>query len=232
MSLMTTRGLAVSLGLILALMASGCSETGFGESVSLPKDKHASLLDDFAAGAPLRLPADAAFNVADSQRQATGAGQADSAADAAGTAHCTASADGAGTATAEFQLGHVLDNRGDQPLNVTARFDVDYECSLESPPDTASDATAKPADQLGVRVFVRDSNRHIHRTMMLTDISQYTGPKQWSGRQSPAFDVTLEPGLAYYFVLAGRATVSGTETTTASAKINVRSMNVELTPRK
>ena len=205
----------------------GCSSGGFGESVSLPQERHASLVDDFAAGQRLALPQDVPFNLHDSQRSATAAGQAESSAEPAGRANCRALADDVGTATAEFQLGHVLDNRGQGPLNVTARFAVDYACRVEADPDDRS----KPADKLGLRVFIRDSDRRVLERSMLTQASDATGSRDWTGRESHAFDVVLEPGLAYYFVLAGRVSVTGTEVSAASAQIDLRSFDLELTPR-
>ena len=213
---------------VFGSILAGCGGAEFGESVSVPQEQHASLLDDFALGKPLVLPGDTAFNVADAQRSSTAAGRAESNADPSGSAHCVASAAGVGTATAEFQLGHALDNRGRNPLKVTVRMDVEYECRLESDPAD----TSKPEDQLGLRVFVRDSDQRIPHRMMLSDAGSLAGPRRWSGRQSPSFDVTLEPGLAYYFVLAGRVAVTGTETTPTSARIDVRSLKMELTPRK
>jgi hypothetical protein len=206
----------------------GCSQGGFGESVSLPQEKHASLLDEFAQGKPLALPAEGSFNLADSQRHSAGAGRADANAAESGQAACTASADAVGTAEAEFQLGHVLDNRGTDPLRINATFDVDYRCRVAGDPED----TTKPADYLGLRVFIRDSNRRVSHELTLTEVTSFAGPSEWSGRQAQSFDVTLEPGLAYYFVLAGRTAVAGTEASSASAEIEVRSLTIELTPRR
>jgi len=221
------RNLVVAAAATWALIPSGCSQAEFGESVNLPAGKHASLVDDFAAGKPLVLPANTGFNLWDSQRQAAAAGRAESAADPAGTARCQATVSGTGTAQAEFQLGHVLDNRSGEPLAVTVRFEVDYECSLTG--TTGSDP-AKPEDELGLRVFVRDSNRRVLKSMTLTDAHSRLGPDTWKGQQSPAFDVTLEPDLAYYFVLAGRVAVTGTEGGEWAAAVGVRSLKLELTP--
>ncbi len=205
----------------------GCSGAQFGETVALPREKHASLVDDFAAGKPLSLPQDLAFNLYDSQRSATTGGRSESTADPAGRAQCRASAEEVGTAAAEFQLGHVLDNRGQGPLEVTARFAVDYACRLQSDPDDRS----KPTDELGLRVFVRDSNKRLLDTHMLTEVSEAAGSRDWTGGETHAFDVILEPGLAYYFVVAGRVSVTGTDSSGASASIEVNSFNLELNGR-
>ena len=205
----------------------GCSGAQFGEAVALSRETHASLVDDFAAGKPLALPQDLAFNLYDSQRSATAGGRAESTADPAGRAQCQASAEEVGTATAEFQLGHVLDNRGQGPLEVTARFVVDYACRVRCDPQDRS----KPADELGLRIFVRDSNKRLLDKHMLTEASEAGGTRDWTGRETHAFDLTLEPGLAYYFVVAGRVSVTGTESSGASARIEVNSFNLELSSR-
>ena len=220
--------IAMTSCVLLGFGIAGCQDTGFGESVSLPQEKRASLVDAFANGRPLSLPGDTAFNLADSQRKSGGVGKADSSAEQSGRARCRVSSQGVGTAEAQFQLGHVLDNRGQEPLKVAARFDVDYECRVTSDPDD----TTKPAAHLGLRVFVRDSNGIVSPKLTLTEVTPFIGPKKWTGRQIQSFDVTLEPGLAYYFVLAGRAAVTGTETSPASAEITVRSLTIELTPRR
>ncbi|HUU81989.1 MAG TPA: hypothetical protein VM243_00675 [Phycisphaerae bacterium] len=225
---MSVRVAVLILSAVLLPGTFGCSGAEFGESAALPQGKHASLTDEFAAGRPLALPADMPLNLYDSQRRATAAGRAESSAAPEGRAACRVSADGVGTAAAEFQLGHVLDNRGQGPLKVTARFAVDYACRVEADPDDRS----KPDDKLGLRLFIRDSNRRVLQGMMLTEVGQATGPREWSGRESHALDVVLEPGLAYYFVLAGKASVTGTEVSTASAEIDVRSFALELVPRE
>lgn len=227
MSSVSRRVVLLSCSTALLGAMFGCSGRGFGESVSLPQEQHASVVDDFAAGKPLVLPQGGPFNLHDSQRTATAAGRAESSAEPTGRAACHASAEGVGTAATEFQLGHALDNRGPGPLKVTACFAVDYACRVVADPDDRS----KPADELGLRVFIRDSNRRLLEGMMLTRVSEATGPRDWTGRESHTFDVVLEPGLAYYFVLAGRVSVTGTAVSGASADIDVRSFDLELIPR-
>ncbi|MFQ5489599.1 MAG: hypothetical protein ACE5GE_02655 [Phycisphaerae bacterium] len=217
-------GVAVSL---VGAVAVGCSQAGFGESANLPQDKHASLVANFSQGQPLSLPSDTGFNLHDTQRHASGKGKAISSADPAGRASCQADADGVGAATAEFQLGYVLDNRGTDPLDVTADLKVSYSCEVQGNPDEP----AKEPDHLGLRVFVRDSNHRILRSMVLTEVTPFNGPRRWSSQQNPTFDFTMEPGLAYYIVLAGRTAVTGTESNSASARVDVQSTALDLYPR-
>jgi hypothetical protein len=78
---------------------------------------------------------------------------------------------------------------------------------------------------------VRDSNQRLIKEMTLTQEARATGPQTWSGRTSPSFEVTMEPELAYYFVLAGRVAVTGTEQSGASARLEATSLQIRLTPQ-
>lgn len=220
-------GHGAALGVAVALL-SGCSQTGFGESVNLPQERHASLVANFSQGTPISLPSDTGFNLHDTQRNASGQGKAMSTADPAGRASCQAGSEGVGSASAEFQIGYVLDNRQENPLEVTVDLKVDYTCQVEGNPADL----AKQPDHLGLRVFVRDSNHRVLRSMTLTEVSPFNGPRRWNSQQNPTFDFTMEPGLAYYIVVAGRTAITGTETNSASARIDVHSTVLDLYPRK
>ena len=208
--------------------AGGCSGgADFGESITVPQTRHTAVDDILAAGRTLCLPADVPFNVADAQRYAQGDAVAESSADAAGRARCTASAKAGGKAWAELQLGHVLTCRGDQPLEATVTFTVTYgyRTGLQ-----ASTGVAAP-DTFALKVYIMDSNRRLLKRMMLAELEPAKGPTAWTGTQSPAFDVTFAPGLAYHLVLAGRVGVSGGDDRSASAELEVRSLKLEIMPK-
>ncbi|UCG16406.1 MAG: hypothetical protein JSV19_14030 [Phycisphaerales bacterium] len=207
---------------------SGCGGAGgFGESVQLPQETRVTLQAQFAEGKPLYFPKDRPFNVFDAQRSSTGGATAKSWSTEGGTALCEASAESVGTARAEFQLGQVIDTRAEEPLDVTAVFDLNYEYSVK----VDAEDTSKPQDKLAVKVYISDSDGHVLKRVLLADLGTATGPKRFSGREKPSFDVTLEPGLVYHFVVAGLVEVEATETSTASARIDIRSLELELLPR-
>jgi hypothetical protein len=213
---------------VLAIYLAGCGGAGsFGESVRVAPEKRMTLESPFAGGRPMYFPKDRPLNITDAQRSSTGSGAAESWARETGTALCKASADSPGKATAEFQLGQVLDTRSDKPVDVTAVFDLDYQYSVKSDPDD----TTKPEDKLALKVYISDSNRHVLKRTILTDLQSASAPDSFAGREKPSFDVTLEPGLAYHFVVAGLVEVSGTEKSGASAGIEIRSFELELLPR-
>ncbi len=211
------------------LAAAGCSGgADFGESITVPQERHTKIDEAFGAGKTLRLPADMPFNVTDAQRFSQGGAVAESSADASGKARCSASAQAGGSAWAEMQLGHVLTCAGDTPFEATVTFNVTYRYRMES---EGAAGTVTP-DKFALKAYIMDSNRRMLKRMMLAELEPAKGPTTWSGTQSPAFDVTFEPGLAYHLVLAGRAEVSGDEDRSPSAEIQVESLELEITPRR
>lgn len=213
--------------LVMAMLAVGCSGgADFGESITIPQEQHTKVADAFGAGKALHLPTDMPFNVTDAQRFSQGDATAESAVDGAGKARCSARAGKDGSAWAEFELGQVLSNRGDKPFDTTATFNVTYSYRMAG---GVSARSATP-DKFVLKVYIMDSNRHVRR-MMLAELDPAKGPTTWTGTQSPAFDVTFEPGLAYHLVLAGRVEVSGDEGRSPSAEIEVKSLEIEIVPK-
>ncbi len=221
------RAWALGCGVVLAAVC-GCGGGGYGEKISLPpSEKRVPIESRFADGKPLYFPKDQLFNVFDAQRASSGEAAAEAWARPAGTAMAKAAATAVGTAKAEFQVGQVIETRVDAPIDVTAVFDLKYEYMVEA---DASDLT-KPADTLGLKVYIRDSNRNVLKRAVLVDLGTSEGPQHFVGREKPSFDVTLEPGLAYQFVLAGLVRVQGTDSSAASGQIEVQTFELELLPR-
>jgi hypothetical protein len=211
----------------MLVVLSGCGGSEFGESVSVPQEQRMGVADAFSAGRAVTLPKDAPFNVADAQRASNGAGTSESHAEPSGTASCAASAENGGDARAEFQLGHVIDNRGSQPLDATVRIRVEYAYRFEGDRLVRDRAP----DSFGLKFYIMDSDKRVHQRVMLAQLSDALGPKSWSGSQTHTFDVKFAPGLAYHLVLAGRIEVGSTETYPAAGRIDVQSLEIELMPR-
>jgi len=204
----------------------GCgSSRDFGESVSLPQKSLARSAVAFSGGQVVALPADRPFNVADTQRHSEGAAHADSNASNSGQASCTADATEGGAASAEFQIGHVLTYDGASATKVSVTFDIDYRCMSN---DHTPHGAAPP---VGLKAFIKDSNHRLLGKVMLTDGNPDRLPDRWSGSQSPSFDITLEPGLAYHLIVAGRVEVSGDDTSGPRAELEVRRAEIQIAPR-
>ena len=219
---------AVAVGIVLTLILShaGCSSAEFGETINLADGKHHTLDRGISADQPLSLPAELPFNVVDSQRHSEGTCAADSTASADGRALCKAAGGNGGNGWAEFQLGAVLSNDTGGNLDVTVKFDVGYRfTSSATTPDKPTLAA------YALKVFIQDSSDHMLRKQLLVEADSRQGPQEWSGKESPSFDVTLEANKAYHFILAARTDVTTDEATEASAKINVDSLTITIHPK-
>lgn len=214
--------------LLLAVAAGGCSGgADFGESISIPQEQHARVGDVLGAGKALRLPADAPFNITDAQRFSKGDAAAEASVDPSGNAACSAKAGADGSAWAEFELGHVLRNHGDQPLDVTVTFNV--ACAYRG--DGQVSTLLAKSNQFALKVFIVDSDRRVLNRMMLAQPNPSRGPTTWTGTETPTFDTTFEPGLAYHLVLAGRVEVAGDDQRSPTAEIEIQSLNIGVIPR-
>lgn len=221
---------AVGAGLLtvgLLVAGSGCGGGEFGEKINVPVDQQVKLESPFAEGKAVRYPAEREFNVADAQRSSTGQGTADSWAKSDGTAKSEVAAPKIGTAEAEFQVGQVVHAPSDEAMKVTAIFNVDYECFL----DTDLTDTTKPLDSLALKVYVRDSAGNVEYRQMLANAGASPGVTTLAGRDRPSVDITMQPNRAYHFVLAGRLEIQGTEQSGAKGAIEIKSFNLELVPK-
>jgi hypothetical protein len=167
--------------------------------------------------------------VFDAQRSSSAQGNAEADAKEDGTAFCRAAAPGEGAAKAEFQLGQVVTipaAEGAQGAKVAAIFELDYEYLLE----TDITDTTKPNDKLALKAYISDSEQNMVGKLMLVDLESDVAPNRFAGQQSPAFQLTLEPGRAYHFIVAGLVEVTGTQDSAAKAEIKVNLLKLEILP--
>ncbi len=211
----------MGLCLIVAIVA-GCGGGGFGESVSVPQSERHRLAAGLGGEWSLRVPADRAFNVTDTQRESEGSARSVSTAESTGVAVCSVDASNGGSGVSQFQIGHVLSYDGSSPAEVMVTFEVAYDCVLER---FAPRVGAKP---LGLKAYILDSDRRALAKVMLVEGDPSRLPDRWSGAQSASFDVTFEPGLAYHLIVAGRVEVSGDDTPSPLASLSVRSVGIEV----
>ncbi len=213
------------MALILIATLQGCGGgDDFGESVTIPQGHRDRLSAAFNGGAPVTLPKDRSFNVADTQRHSQGAAAADSTADDSGRASCSADASRGGRAGAEFQIGHVLTHDGNTPLDVAVTFNVEYRCSVRG------DAPGNDAQPIALKAYIKDSNHRMLAKVMLAEGDSDRLPERWSGSQSPSFDLKLEPGLAYHLIVAGSVAVSGDGEHGLRAELEVTRVEIQIAP--
>ncbi len=203
----------------------GCGgDDDFGESVSLPQSRRHSFSGTLSAGGVLRFPADRPFNVTDTQRRSEGWATARSAAASSGVASCAVDASGGGSGSAEFQIGQVVSHDGAEPFDATVTVSVAYECALQ---DYTAQLGTPP---VSLKVYVMDSDRRTLARIMLVEYDPERVPDRWSGMQSPSFDIRIEPGTAYHFIVAGRVSVSGDDASGPVASLAVQSVEISIGP--
>ncbi|MFQ6048833.1 MAG: hypothetical protein ACE5K7_05665 [Phycisphaerae bacterium] len=209
------------------LWLAGCGQREFGLQVRIPAEDRLTISQAVQQHLTLRLP-DQPFNVHLKQSgQAPGpAGQArgESDATADGKAFCRAVASDGGTAWAEFQLGHALENRGQAPLQATIRISVDYAHQAVANPTEAPETLAT----LALKLYLKDSVGRIVHRQMLAELTSDEGPSNRAGQQRIEFDASLQPGLGYDLILAGRASARSQPHSSASAEIQIRQLTAEL----
>ncbi len=204
-------------------MVVGCGSGSFEEQLVTAKQEHR-----VAAGGTslaLRLPVAEPFNVADTARASTGEASAVSNANAGGTANCSADATGGGDANAEFHLGHVLHYDGSKPQNVEVAFDVNYDCTARN---FRSLYGVVPVQ---LKAYVMDSNRQVLASVTLAESDPERVPEKWSGSESPAFELTFEPGLAYHMVVAGRVEATWIEGEGSASEVKINACEIRVVPR-
>lgn len=211
---------------VAALAASaGCGGGGYGEGVRFTARTQTRVDEVLVAGERLTLPKDQPYSITDTQRRSEGNGTADATAAVEGTARCHAAVNGKGTAAAEFQLGHMLFNGEDQPLEVTVICDCAFAYEIQREPGTAPEL-------IGLKFYVKDSNRRVLRREVFVAPEGDLAASRHSSHEIVSFNITLEPGLAYQLVLAGRVDVTGQEDTSPlAATIEVSQCNVSVAAR-
>lgn len=212
---------------VLLAMLTGCGGGGFGESVAVPQENRAVISGGLSPGERVTFPSDKPFIIAESARESTGKGvaDADSSDDGSGSCHIKSTAND--SASGEFQLGHVVYNDTDQPLDVSVLFDFEYAFEiLDAGPKS------RLPDTVGLKIYVKDSDQVVlHRRTIL---EQGDGLTAWkgAGRESPWFNVTLQPRLAYNLVLAGKLAADAEEDgKPVEAKLSVSGLCIEINAR-
>ncbi|RJP39718.1 MAG: hypothetical protein C4547_03395 [Phycisphaerales bacterium] len=221
----------------VVLLAAGCSEGDFGESLLEPRQTAATASAPSVPAGGVHVPAAAPLTVADSSRFSTGDATAESAAQPSGAAHASASLAGIGDGWSEFTLGHVVAAGRAAAQDVGVTFTVDYDYELQAPESNV--AAARLTGQVTFKVVVLDSQRRILRRQVIADAIDDDGSVRNAGREQIEFDLTLAPGRAYHFIIAGRTQMTrqvgnsdaGPTDAPASATLRVTSASIDIVPR-
>lgn len=221
------RTLVASLFGGVLVLAGGCAGGDFGTDVDLPVSQRHKLTATMKPGTVIKLPKPLPFNVHDKRWNSTpGAdGKADPSAGATadGTAFCKADGSNGGSSTAEFQIGHCLDNDSGTTISAELRMTIDYEHACR-----AEGEGAKVVANYAIKVFVKDTAGRVLQTLPLAAHTTDEGRVSWAGSEKTITEVTMQPGLGYYVVLAGQAQAGSEPKTSTSAHIKVKSFALDI----
>lgn len=211
----------------IVISSAGCGGSDFGTTVDLPSDRHHKLLPTLKPGTVIKLPSARPFNVHDKLWNATPGheGKANPSADATakGTAYCLADGADGGTSFAQFQVGHCIDNDSGKPIQAELRMRIDYEHACQ-----AEGKGAKTVSNYAVKVLVKDTAGKVQRNLPLAAHTSDDGRVRWTGTEQTITEVTMQPGLGYYIILAARADAASQKGTSSSASIKVKAFELEI----
>ncbi len=181
-------------------------------------------------GAVLRIPADEKFAIAlaPSAREPGlgGAADADSKAGVDGSAMAMASVSNNGKASAGFQLGHAFSNPGDRQADATIRLKYNYVLRADAQPPSSS-----PGATVGLKLYARNGNNVLVRTVDLLGHSTENGDATRQGANEYEFSLTLGPGESMNVYIAGQAAVEIKPEHDASGELQLSDVQLEITSK-
>lgn len=205
------------------LVLAGCESAQYGSELSAsPRPR---VMD--SAGSVIRLPDESPFSITlpESREQPllNGKAHATCAADKSGPGSASAEVQTGGVAEALFRVGHSIQNGTSHGADLTCKVDVAYEFDVG-----ASAATAASDAVVGLRLYVRDAQGRLLRSVPLIDYTSADGAVRRTGRDEVMIELALSPGQAVNIFVAGQARVDVPEERSARAAIVLRELKMEI----
>lgn len=194
---------------------------------SNPPEQHVLAAD--SAAAPLTLPSGARFSIhikkSDQDPGATGTARGDSDASADGAGFCAAQAAGGGIASAEFSLGHRIENRSGRPQSVIVDISFDLKQTLSAAPLPGTDALGSAS----LNLVVIDSHKRVSTNVPVLQVTSDQLLSSTSTKDQRTLAMRFEPGLSYDVVLWGKASATTATGQNASARVEVGQVRMTFT---
>lgn len=209
---------------VLSILGACAGGAEYGMDVRIPPERQYALSDVSAEPATLQFPKDKPLNIYEAQRTSAGDATAESKAAPEGTAFCSATASAGGTASSEFQIGHCLANRTNAPVKALATFKIDFAHQSAAGLSTAQISIGSVA----LRLYIKDSSERVLAQLDLLNGQTDLGPKSGSRSEHAEFEITMQPGTVYHFVVAGKTDVTTAKDTQANARLEIKSISLQL----
>ncbi len=213
----------ISLG--IGALSAGCGGGRLGTDLSQRPPPHALAAP---AATTLHLPRDRPINITlGRSHRAPGLGgsvEADAATDGQATADARVSIQQGVEGEAPIQLGHALRNDTDRQTDVDFLIRVQFGLeAATAPPEN------RPGATVGPRLCARDPRGRLRHEAVLGDYAPEFEAVQRVGQETLRLTLTLAPGEALGEFLAGRVVGAVEGPWSASARLQIRSLQCELT---
>jgi len=222
------RLLCIGLGALATLLV-GCGGAGFGEDIRVSAEDRHTVKAAPVSGKPIELPKDHTFNIhtknSDQNPGPNGKARGDSDATNAGNAWCLANASDGGSASAQFSVGHRIENHTGKGQNVA--IEVNYMLTQKIQASKAPESNTLATTNL--QLVVRDSRKKI---LAKTALAAATSDQAVAGantKDQRTLNVQFEPGLSYDIMIYGKVDASSADKQKASARLDVKNLKIKLT---
>ncbi|UCD29728.1 MAG: hypothetical protein JSV03_04385 [Planctomycetota bacterium] len=213
----------------LCLMLIGCGGMDFGNEINVSAEQRHTIAADTPSGKPISLPADHAYNIhmkkSSQNPGADGQARGESSATADGNAYCLAEASSGGSASAEFNIGHRIDNHTDAAQNVVVEINYELAQSVQASKQPDSDTLATT----NLHLVVRDSRKRIPAKMALVNTTSDDAVADAQVKDQRSLTVRFEPGLSYDIMLYGKVDASGATGQKAAARLDIKNLKMKCT---
>ncbi len=211
---------------VSALPAGGCSETDFGD-VRVPAEQQHVIKAD-APVAPLNLPADHPFAIhikKSSQNPGVdGRARGESNATPAGEALCLAEAGNGGSASAEFNIGHRIDNRSSAGQQVGIQVEFALKQSVTASTQPAGDTLANA----NLFLVVMDGRKQVLAKVAIVQGTSDQSAGEGSTQDQRTLSVRFEPQQSYDVMLYGKVNAGSAANQEAKARLEIGQLKMQL----
>lgn len=217
------RAPASALFMAALLALAGCESAQYGSDLSAsPRPR---VID--SAGSVVKLPDETPFSITlpESSERPLLNGKADAkcAADRSGAGSASADVQAGGVAEALFRVGHAIQNGTSQELDLICKVRFGYEFEVDTSAVTAaSDAV------VGLRLYARDAQGRLLRSIPLVDYTSADGAVRRTGNEDVVVELALSTGNTVSLFIAGQARVDVPEERSAKATITLRELKMEI----
>jgi hypothetical protein len=199
----------------------------YGGEVRVPAEhRHVIAAEPLSPG-PLNLPTDATYNIHIKESQQNpgpiGSAQGRSDAQGDGNAACEAVGENGGSASAQFNLGHRIDNLATSPqkvrLELTFLLEEELEASENAAPETLASASL---------VFVvLDSRQHPVARLSFVDTTTDAVRTVATDTEKRSVTFQFEPDETYDIMLFAKVSTAAAPDQRARARLAVKSLQMQ-----